>query len=474
MGVHGLTGLIAKHAPNAIRVISANTLARQTIAFDASCHLNKFIYGDEPHNYKHIYGFYQLARFCDLNQIRPIFVFDGPKRLAAKSFELAKRAKARSKVKHSLAFEKEQSIRLDNWLQFSNSIDNVDQFDKINLASIFNDLDQTMADAENRISNNNAVMKEVEDIVDERNYKAADIDIEGKLMLFAQELRNAITNSKNTEKYTRTVRALVYREKELIADMVSQEYKNTKSALKRLRRDNQVMLDSLQKRSFRITQAIREECRDFLEALGYLCFTCNGHEAEAMCAHLGRAGITKATVSEDLDTLVFGEVPILRYFFARHRPILSIDPVVARQELGLSKDAFIDLCILCGTDFSGTIQGIGPHRAIQAIQKYGSIEMILQHMDSKRYVPHETFNYQRARNVFNSLPPIPLDRAAYQPPKLNESRKAELLKHYELDALTIEVKLKASLLQQNLIDGHSLQTQDPFAPNASQLSLNAF
>jgi 5'-3' exonuclease len=95
---------------------------------------------------------------------------------------------------------------------------------------------------------------------------------------------------------------------------------------------------------------------------------------------------------------VFGDVPILRYFYSRGRPILSIDPVIARQDLNLSRDSFMDLCILCGTDFSGTIHGIGPHRALQAIQKYGSIERVLENLDPK-YTPQDTFNYKLARHV---------------------------------------------------------------------------
>lgn len=108
--------------------------------------------------------------------------------------------------------------------------------------------------------------------------------------------------------------------------------------------------------------------------------------------------ILKILVYLDLDTIAFGDVPILRYFFSKGRPILSIDPIIARQDLGISRKSFIDLCILCGTDFSGTIQGIGPHKALQAIQNHGSIERMLDSLDS-RYTPQDTFNYTLARHV---------------------------------------------------------------------------
>lgn len=136
-----------------------------------------------------------------------------------------------------------------------------------------------------------------------------------------------------------------------------------------------------------------------------------------MCANLAKHGRSVATVSEgiiskhnaiiglllnnivvDLDTIAFGDAPILRYFFSRGRPILSIDPIIARRELGITRKAFIDLCILCGTDFSGTIQGIGPHKALEVIRKHGSIEQVLANLEA-RYSPQDTFNYALARQV---------------------------------------------------------------------------
>lgn len=99
-----------------------------------------------------------------------------------------------------------------------------------------------------------------------------------------------------------------------------------------------------------------------------------------------------------MDTLVFGDAPILRYFFARNRPIMKIDPLVARTRLELTREAFIDLCILCGTDFSETIHGVGPIRALALVRKHGCIENILQHLDP-RHTPKEYFDYKLARKA---------------------------------------------------------------------------
>lgn len=38
-------------------------------------------------------------------------------------------------------------------------------------------------------------------------------------------------------------------------------------------------------------------------------------------------------------------------------------------------DQFIDLCILCGCDYTSNIRGIGPVKALSLIQKHGTIEV---------------------------------------------------------------------------------------------------
>ena len=54
---------------------------------------------------------------------------------------------------------------------------------------------------------------------------------------------------------------------------------------------------------------------------------------------------------------------------------LSIHQVI--EGLGLTKQQFIDLCIMCGCDYCGTIRGIGPKSALNYIKKHGTIEKAL-------------------------------------------------------------------------------------------------
>lgn len=87
---------------------------------------------------------------------------------------------------------------------------------------------------------------------------------------------------------------------------------------------------------------------------------------------------------------------------------LLIDIVRVRDEMGLSKTQFIDLCILLGTDFSGTIQGVGMVRAMEYIKEYGSIEELLLGKGSALKFSDD-FDHLLARRVFSTRFDCPIE-----------------------------------------------------------------
>ncbi|KAI7901500.1 PIN domain-like protein [Cokeromyces recurvatus] len=237
MGVSGLTGILSRYAPNSIRIISSSSLTRQTIAVDASCHLNKFIYGDDPHYQRHIHGFYQLARFFDMNNIKPIFVFDGPSRLKAKQSEHEKREQTREKTRYSLLFQKEQLLRMENWMEVSNQCHQANYSPtKESIITILTELGEKVDQIESRLP---SVDNEKIDSIDKQQI------IENKLTSTAQKLRSALEAVKDTNHYTKTVRDLAKREKSLILEMLLNSSSSTQFSLDMLKRDNQAMLASL-------------------------------------------------------------------------------------------------------------------------------------------------------------------------------------------------------------------------------------
>ena len=69
-------------------------------------------------------------------------------------------------------------------------------------------------------------------------------------------------------------------------------------------------------------------------------------------------------------------------------------------ELGLTHEQFIDLCILCGCDYTAKIGGVGAVRALQLITKHGSIEKVLEALDPAKYQIPDPFPYEEARRLF--------------------------------------------------------------------------
>ncbi|OLY85397.1 Flap endonuclease 1-1 [Smittium mucronatum] len=109
-----------------------------------------------------------------------------------------------------------------------------------------------------------------------------------------------------------------------------------------------------------------------------------------------------ATASEDLDVLAFGGRKLIRNFALDADSILEIDRIHAQEELGINLQQFLDLCIMCGTDFTGKIPGVGPITALKLIKEFGSIENILQeskYSSSKESIT-KIMNYDLARRIF--------------------------------------------------------------------------
>ena len=55
---------------------------------------------------------------------------------------------------------------------------------------------------------------------------------------------------------------------------------------------------------------------------------------------------------------------------------------------------------MLGCDYTGTIKGIGPKRAIELIKTHRSLEKIIENIDTKKYPVPEEWNYKQARALF--------------------------------------------------------------------------
>lgn len=145
--------------------------------------------------------------------------------------------------------------------------------------------------------------------------------------------------------------------------------------------------------------------KGLLDALGFQTFKPNC-EAEKFCSMLCLEGLVVAVFSTDTDNLAYScpcfindisseatmDGPADMFTYAQHQDVLSAS--------GLTREQFLDLCIMHGTDYNDRIYRVGPANILKLIREYGSIEAIhqsgrhnvtcLNHLVCRRLFSYET------------------------------------------------------------------------------------
>lgn len=109
MGIRGLTSLINKYVPSAVKTRSLNYFKGSVIAIDTSILLYKFKYSNSNPN-AHINGFLNKCMTYIKNGIIPVFIIDG-KPPPEKNNLLSKRYRHKQKLIHRI-LELEEKIKL--------------------------------------------------------------------------------------------------------------------------------------------------------------------------------------------------------------------------------------------------------------------------------------------------------------------------------------------------------------------------
>ncbi|CAM9446219.1 unnamed protein product [Choristocarpus tenellus] len=189
--------------------------------------------------------------------------------------------------------------------------------------------------------------------------------------------------------------------------------------------ENKDDVDKFSKRLVKVTRQHNEDCKNLLRLMGVPVIDAPS-EAEAQCAALAQAGAVFGTATEDMDALTFRTPKLLRKmtFSGAKQPILEVDYQKLLQGLDLSYEKFVDLCILCGCDYTGSIKGIGPKKALNLIRQHGSIEAIISQLDASKYpVPDDWLDKaERAKKK---------DKAKEARAKTAETKPKEMVKDKE-------------------------------------------
>jgi len=149
-----------------------------------------------------------------------------------------------------------------------------------------------------------------------------------------------------------------------------------------------------------VTSAHIESSKKLLDLFGISYIVSDG-EAESLIAALCKANYIDACISEDTDILVNGGHIFLRNFNADTNYVQEYCLEGVLNTLELTYDQFVDMCILCGSDYTGKIEGIGPVNAYKLTKKFGSLELVIDHIKiTKKFVIPDNFDYVTARKLF--------------------------------------------------------------------------
>ena len=119
-------------------------------------------------------------------------------------------------------------------------------------------------------------------------------------------------------------------------------------------------------------------------------------EAETWCADLCKQGIVDAVLSEDTDVIAYASPYFLTGIDVKTDTCNRIEYKDILNQLEMTSDQFLDLCIMSGTDYNDRIFRIGPIKAYKLLQTHSRLEEI------EEKTKHDTsvLNYKRVRELF--------------------------------------------------------------------------
>jgi len=122
--------------------------------------------------------------------------------------------------------------------------------------------------------------------------------------------------------------------------------------------------------------------KNLISTLGIPCIQA-ANEGEKLCASLSMEGYVYGVWSADTDNYALGTRILINKdekneYSEDGKPLIKIvDMKIVLKTLNKTQDWFIDFCIMCGCDFNENIPNVGPQKSYDLLEKYGSIDTIL-------------------------------------------------------------------------------------------------
>lgn len=163
-------------------------------------------------------------------------------------------------------------------------------------------------------------------------------------------------------------------------------------------------------------------------------------EAETTCADLCKRSIVDAVLSDDTDVLAYKNPVTISKLNMLNDTCICIRYDNLLENLEIDGNQFLDLCIMCGTDYNSNIFRVGPEKSFKYLQntKSGRIE------DLPNFLDTTILNYKQVRKLFEN----------YDKYKLCE--KIDFCGRPDFDELSLFFRINNVRLDVNSLVGHFL------------------
>jgi len=364
MGIKGLTKLIKKFSKNGIRNVKLSSYEGGVVLVDTSIYM--YAYRQKFNN--PLIGFVNQILTLTSNNITPIYIFDG----------------APPKEKTDLLIQRSNIKQNQN-----------DKVDKLN-------------EEYNELNNIYDYMKKNE-ITTTKDIKLSPIDDISLSLL---------PTKKNIREYSTNIKSNILE--------ISLSISDVEEKISLIEKE----MEQRKKNIINLTSQHFDDCKELFNKFGIPYITAEG-EAEKLCSQLSHIDSIPLNIigclSNDSDVLVNGGYKLLTNFSSYTGQVVEYNLKNILNDLQLSQDQFIDMCILCGCDYLFDhvenkhikIGNIGPINAYKLIQTDKNIETIVKKIkfaklkiennekidkEMKKYAKYELpddyeniFNYQYVR-----------------------------------------------------------------------------
>ena len=165
-------------------------------------------------------------------------------------------------------------------------------------------------------------------------------------------------------------------------------------------------IKKLERKSIKITNEHITKLKEMLDLMSikYIQANC---EADAYCGALYQHGVVDACISDDMDFLTCGSNKLIRNFNLSNNTVLFYDLDLILKKLSITREQWVDICILCGCDYTKKIKGINYKNALNLIIKFGNIENIILNIKNINLEDIENsyldnFDYTCCRRIFDN------------------------------------------------------------------------